>query len=108
VQDYGNVKNTTLGKVMIPLQTYRDKQPQTKTFKLLGKDFEGGKDRGELDLTIQWVFDPQVNERMLLKKAKEVTYQYLRIYLNDRAYDHCAGSISLRANEKVGKESSRR
>lgn len=62
VEDYNDILSRTfMGKAVIPLVTLADKKAHKKWHKLFARTMEpDGQDRGEIELTVEWMWDPDV------------------------------------------------
>lgn len=62
VYDYNVTGKKFMGRVIIPLYDFHDKKSKTKWYKLLAKTENDGKERGEIQATVHWHYNPTVAE----------------------------------------------
>ena len=69
--DFGSLRNDVIGRFTIPLELLSDKKPLRKWYTLLNKYGDHDeKKRGEVELQIQWRYNPNVAVQLAEEKMK--------------------------------------
>eukprot|EP01038_Epipyxis_sp_PR26KG_P004421 gene4421-6250_t len=94
-EDHNDVNTAShMGRIAIPLSDFDDKKPHTKWYKLKNKTMvEDGKDRGEVQLTVIWKFNPKVLEEIAAKEAKNNSKMSTRFMKGVTSLGQAVGAV---------------